>query len=108
MIMFCGPPVFRWVCPRATATVPDRPIGHDPVIRSSGHIVQDCPLRSVGWADIPPLSTGVRRCLPPWQQYWQQSRLDGLVTALTTRGMARVPPGQAPSLPVRRRHNISC
>jgi hypothetical protein len=42
-------------------------------IRRSGHIVQGCPLRSVGWADIPQLSAWGGRCLPAWQQYWQQS-----------------------------------
>jgi hypothetical protein len=28
-------------------------------IRGSGHIVQNCPLRSVCWADIPYLSAGL-------------------------------------------------
>jgi hypothetical protein len=35
--------------------------------------VQDRPLRSVRWADIPQLSTRDRRCPAAWQQYWQQS-----------------------------------
>ena len=43
------------------------------LIRRSGHIVQDRPLRSVCWADIPELSVRVRRCPAAWQQYWQQS-----------------------------------
>jgi hypothetical protein len=47
------------------------------LIRSSGHIVQDRPLRSVRWADIPQLSIRGWRCPPSWQQFWQQSRRDG-------------------------------
>jgi hypothetical protein len=48
-------------------SIPDRPpdrscAGHDPVIRRNGQVVQDRPLRSVRWADIPQLSTGDRRC----------------------------------------------
>jgi hypothetical protein len=42
------------------------------LIRSSGHIVQDRPLQSVRWADIPQLSIRGRCCPPSWQQYWQQ------------------------------------
>jgi hypothetical protein len=53
----------------------DRP---DHQIRSNGHIVQDRPLRSVRWADIPQLPTRDRCCLAAWQQYWQQSRRNGL------------------------------
>jgi hypothetical protein len=47
------------------------------LIRSSGHIIQDGPLPSVRWAGIPQLSISGGRCLPSWQQYWQQSRRDG-------------------------------
>ena len=43
------------------------------LIRSSRHIVQDRPLWSVRWADIPQLSIRGWCCPPPWQQYWQQS-----------------------------------
>jgi hypothetical protein len=48
--------------------------GDDPLLRSSRHIVQDRPLWSVRWADIPQLSRRVRCCPPSWQQFWQQSR----------------------------------
>ena len=49
------------VCPRVAVTIPDRPsdrarVGHDPVIRRSGQVVQDRLLWSVRWADIPQLS----------------------------------------------------
>ena len=47
--------------------------GHDPLIRRSGHIVQGRPSRLVCWADIPPLSASVGRCLAAWQQCWQQT-----------------------------------
>ena len=47
------------------------------LIRRSGHIVQDRPMWSIRWADIPALSVGCRCCPPPWQQYWQQSRRGG-------------------------------
>jgi hypothetical protein len=43
------------------------------LIRRSGHIVQNRPLRSVCWADIPALSAQDRRCPAAWQQYWLQS-----------------------------------
>jgi len=46
----------------------------DPLIRSSGHTVQDRPLRSMRWADIPQLCIGDRCCPPSGQQYWRQSR----------------------------------
>jgi hypothetical protein len=48
------------------------------LIRRLRHIVQDRPLRSVRWADIPQLSTPDRCCPAAWQQYWQQSRRNGL------------------------------
>jgi hypothetical protein len=48
--------------------------GNDLQIRSSGQVVQDRPLRSVRWADIPGLSIPGGCCLPSWQQYWQQSQ----------------------------------
>ena len=44
------------------------------LIRGSRHIVQDIPLPSLCWADIPQLSVQDRCCLAAWQQYWQQSR----------------------------------
>ena len=47
--------------------------GHDLLIRRSGQVVQDRPLRSVCWADIPALSAQDRRCPAAWQQYWLQS-----------------------------------
>jgi hypothetical protein len=43
------------------------------LIRRSGHIVQGRPSRLVCWADIPPLSASVGRCLAAWQQCWQQT-----------------------------------
>ena len=49
------------------------------LIRRSRHIVQDRPLRSVCWADIPELSVRDRRCPAAWQQYWQQSRGTALI-----------------------------
>jgi hypothetical protein len=63
-----------------------RPIGNETgtrllrehQIRRSRHIVQARPLRSLCWADIPQLSTRDRRCPAAWQQYWQQSRRNGL------------------------------
>jgi hypothetical protein len=45
----------------------------DLLIRRSGHIVQGRPSRLVCWADIPPLSASVGRCLAAWQQCWQQT-----------------------------------
>jgi hypothetical protein len=45
----------------------------DHLIRSSGHTVQNRPMRSVRWADIPQLSMRSWCCLLSWQQYWQQS-----------------------------------
>ena len=44
------------------------------LIRRSGQVVQDRPLRSVRWADIPQLSTRDRRC----PAAWLQSRRNGL------------------------------
>jgi hypothetical protein len=41
-------------------------------IRRLRQVVQDCLLQSVGWADIPQLSTRDKRCPAAWQQYWQQ------------------------------------
>ena len=49
---------------------------HDHQIRRSRHIVQERPLPSVRWADIPELSARDRRCPPAWQQYWQRSPPD--------------------------------
>ena len=37
------------------------------LIRSSGQVVQDRPLRFVCWADIPELSIRAWRCPPSWQ-----------------------------------------
>ena len=44
------------------------------LIRRSGQAVQDRPLRSVGWADIPELSTCVGCCSAAWLQSWLQSQ----------------------------------
>jgi hypothetical protein len=52
-------------------------IGHDLLLRRSRHIVQDRPLPSVRWADIPQPSTRDRPRPAAWQQYWQQSRWNG-------------------------------
>jgi hypothetical protein len=46
----------------------------DHLLRRSGHIVQDCLLRSLCWADIPRLSAWDASCPAAWQQCWQQSR----------------------------------
>jgi hypothetical protein len=54
------------------------------LIRRSGQVVQDRPLRSVRWADIPELSARASRCLAAWQQYWQQSRRNGCDPRLPT------------------------
>jgi hypothetical protein len=40
----------------------------DLLLRRSRHIVQDPPLRSVRWADIPALPARDRRCPAAWQQ----------------------------------------
>jgi hypothetical protein len=50
----------------------------DLLIRRSGRVVQKRPLRSVRWADIPQLSTRGERRPAAWQQYWQQSRPNGV------------------------------
>jgi hypothetical protein len=47
------------------------------LIRRSGHIVQDRPLRSLRWADIPQLSAWDAPCPAAWQQCWLQSRRHG-------------------------------
>jgi len=47
------------------------------LIRRSGRIVQDRPLRSLRWADIPQLSAWDAPCPAAWQQCWQQSRRRG-------------------------------
>jgi hypothetical protein len=44
------------------------------LVRRSGHIVQDRPLRSVCWTEIPQLSAWDAPCPAAWQQHWQQSR----------------------------------
>jgi hypothetical protein len=48
------------------------------LIRRLRHIVQDCPSRSVPWADILQLSTRDQRCPAAWQHYWQQPRRNAL------------------------------
>lgn len=58
-------------------TIPDRPpdrarVGHDPVIRRHGQVVQNCPGVAACWADVPGLSFRVGSWLGPWQQFWQQ------------------------------------
>jgi len=63
-------PIATRIAVAMTAMVPGR---SDLLIRRSGHIVQDRPLRSVCWADIPALSAQERRCPATWQQYWLQS-----------------------------------
>ena len=45
----------------------------NPQIRRSRRIVQDRPLRTVRWADIPGLSSCVGNWLRSWQRVWQQS-----------------------------------
>jgi len=57
---------------------PGRLLAAEHLFRSSRHIVQDRPSRSVPWAEIPQLSTRDQRCPAAWQQYWQQSRRNGL------------------------------
>ena len=47
------------------------------LIRRSGHIVQDRPLRSLRWADIPLMSAWDAPCPAAWQQCWLQSRRPG-------------------------------
>ena len=47
------------------------------LIRRSGRVVQNRPLRSARWADIPQLSARGGCCPAAWQQYWQQSRHSG-------------------------------
>jgi hypothetical protein len=44
------------------------PMGQEHLIRRSGHIVQDRPLRSVPWTDIPQLSAWDASCPAAWQQ----------------------------------------
>jgi hypothetical protein len=48
------------------------------LIRRSRRIVQDRPLRSLRWANIPQPSTRDHRYPAAWQQYWQQSRWTSL------------------------------
>ena len=57
-------------------------------------------MQSVRWADFPQLSMRGSCCPPSWQQYWQQSRRDGPMTARTVQGMARVRSGQAAAWPL--------
>jgi len=47
------------------------------LIRRSGHVVQDRPLRPVCWTDIPQLSAWDASYPAAWQQCWQQSRRPG-------------------------------
>jgi hypothetical protein len=42
------------------------------LIRSSGQVVQDRPVVSALWADVPRLSAHERCRLAAWQQCWQQ------------------------------------
>jgi hypothetical protein len=65
-----------WCC---TASAPvEHATRTDLQIRRNRRIVQNRPLRFVRWADIPQLSTRDRCCPAAWQQYWQQSRRNGL------------------------------
>jgi hypothetical protein len=41
-------------------------------IRSSGQVVQDRPVVSALWTDVPGLSSRADSRLRPWQQCWQQ------------------------------------
>lgn len=43
----------------------------NPQIRRSGRVVQDCPLRSMSWADSPDRSIRGICSRPSWQQVWQ-------------------------------------
>ena len=47
------------------------------LIRRSGHIVQDRPLRPVCWTDIPQLSAWDASYPAAWQQCWRQSQRPG-------------------------------
>jgi hypothetical protein len=65
-------------CPGVTLRAPGRPShrargGHDLLIRSSGQVVQDRPVVSAYWAEIPGPSSRVGSWLRPWQQCWLQS-----------------------------------
>ena len=62
--------------PRQPRTTTESRTGDD-LIRWSGRIVQDRPLRSLRWADIPQLSAWDAPCPAAWQQCWQQSRRPG-------------------------------
>ena len=75
--------------------------GHDLQIRRNRRIVQGCPLRSVRWVDIPQLSTGDRCCPAAWQQYWQQSRRNGLDPRPSAFQTRRIPPVTKQSVSVR-------
>jgi hypothetical protein len=61
------------------------------LIRRSGHIVQDRPLRSVCWADIPQLSARDASCPAAWQQCWQQSRRPGTDPRLSAFQAGHIP-----------------
>jgi hypothetical protein len=82
--------------------------GHDLLIRRSGQVVQDRPLRSVCWADIPQLSARDRHCPAAWKQLPQNS-FDLRPSAFQTschcrdaRGWMKLPAG-APASPDDRR-----
>jgi hypothetical protein len=84
----------RWPrsCPRVAVITLGRPphrarCGHDLLIRRNGHIVQDCLLRSLCWADIPEQSMRGRCCSPSWQQVWQQSRVYPLMVFKSMRDL---------------------
>jgi hypothetical protein len=60
------------------------------LIRSSGQVVQDRPVVSALWTDVPGLSSPAHGWLLPWQQCWQQleHKLAKLVAATGGRGCA--------------------
>src|SRR5689334_15380148 len=58
---------------------------NDHLLRRSGHIVQDRPLRSLCWGDIPHLPMPGGGCPPSWQQVRQQSRHPDLMVLMSFR-----------------------
>jgi hypothetical protein len=60
-------------------------------IRRSGHIVQDRPLRSVRWAEIPELYPYVGCYSAVWLQSWLQSPLYRSGLGVEPDGYARCP-----------------
>jgi len=50
---------------------PGRLLAAEHLFRRSGHIVQDRPLQSLRWGDIPQLSVRDAPCLAAWLQSWR-------------------------------------